>query len=123
MGIFLGETKEKAMEIFLTVVEIGAAIAAMVLAAVSLAQAVVDNPCWYQGYPNTTELDPKDKCFVMSTTELICCGQDRAAVTINAGVLQLSAVVLVVLAVRLLLTAWRCTEVRKEVKENGNSGL
>jgi hypothetical protein len=122
--VVLGETKEKGVEIFLTLVEICTAITAIVLAAIALQQSVAGDPCEMKDYnatlANQTTVENNgtaffdETCFIMNDTKQICCGRDKGAVLINAGVLQLSGVVFVLLSIRLIVTIWRCCEVRKE---------
>ncbi len=136
--VVLGETKEKGVEVFLTLVEICTAITAIVLAAVALQQSVTSDPCEMKDYnatlANQTTVENNgtaffdETCFIMNDTKQICCGRDKGAVLINAGVLQLSAVVFVLLSIRLIVTIWRCCEVRKEplhesVSKSINAGL
>jgi hypothetical protein len=133
----LGETKEKGVEIFLTLVEIATAITAIILAATALQQAVGADPCEMRDYNATLANQTTDNsatngngtsffdetCFVMSDIKQICCGRDKGAVLINAGVLQLSGVVFVLLSIRLIVTVWRCCEVRREERLHGGGPL
>jgi hypothetical protein len=125
----LGETKEKGVEIFLTLIEIATAITAIVLAAIALQQSVTSDPCEMKDYnatlANQTATNSNgtsffdETCFAMSETKQICCGRDEGAVLINSGVLQLSGVVFVLLSIRLIVTVWRCCEVRREERLHG----